>query len=52
MRQQLLDEIKFFLDSQAKEQSATLKVDLPTLEHYRNYRMGTGAVGVLLAMNQ
>ena len=51
-RQLLLDEIKYFLDSQAEEQRLALQVSLPTIEQYRYTRMGTGAVGVTLAVHQ
>ena len=51
-RQVLLDELKYFLDSQAQEQKNTLNVDLPTVEQYRNTRMGTSAVRVLLALTE
>ncbi|CAF9937923.1 MAG: hypothetical protein HETSPECPRED_000710 [Heterodermia speciosa] len=51
-RQLLLDEVKYFLNCQAEEQSATLRVDLPTVEQYRSNRMGTSGVGVLLAITE
>ncbi|KAL8786873.1 MAG: hypothetical protein Q9195_008030 [Heterodermia aff. obscurata] len=51
-RQLLLDEIKLFLDSQSEEQNLALQADLPTVEQYRYNRMGTSAVGILLAINE
>ena len=51
-QQRLLNEIEFFINMQAEEQSIALQDSLPTVEQYRQRRMGTSAVGVCLAITE
>ncbi|OOG00946.1 hypothetical protein ASPCADRAFT_125951 [Aspergillus carbonarius ITEM 5010] len=51
-RMTFLRELRFFMDKSEIEQSVRLRTSLVTLDEFSQYRLGTSAVRVVLAINQ
>ena len=51
-RARLLQQIELYVDESGVEQQIRLSHELPTLQEYRQRRMGTSAVGVFLALTE
>ena len=51
-RQSLMQQIDIFVEMCGVEQRVMLSGELPSVESYLQYRMGTSGVAVLLAMHE
>ena len=51
-RNNILEELSFFIEMTHVEQQAQMTDELPSVEQYMEYRMGTGAVRLCLALNE
>ena len=51
-REMLMQQIEFFIEMTALEQSSRLSDQLPSLKSYTERRVGTGAVLICLAIHE
>lgn len=51
-RQRFMDELLRFMSHTKHEQDFRLRSEMPTIEEYWSFRMGTSAVGVVVAVQE